>query len=304
MVASVPDAISSGLIEVPPDRVEVMTAQAGRRAGGATRAAEIVNAGLDQMRGATSPRLLLELLCAQVLLPGAASTSGRCWPGWSGWSPGSAGCPRGQPGASLDGRASSGCPAAPYAPAAPGPALHAASEGSAAPQASYPAAPAAPPFSGRMPRPVRYSSRLRPRQHRPQPAPSQSAPASAAPFQPASQAAPAPPAPRATVTTEAIQYGWDGVLQALMARRKVAWMVVRTASVVSLDEAVLTLQFPRPGCSSSSARRPARRPRSYKDAHDAILRAIEHVCERGPRTRDMGGTASTEEVGRAIAEAI
>jgi tartrate dehydrogenase/decarboxylase/D-malate dehydrogenase len=42
----------------------------------------------------------------------------------------------------------------------------------------------------------------------------------------------------------------------------------------------------------------------YKDAHDAILRAIELVCEHGPRTRDMGGTASTEEVGRAIAAAI
>jgi tartrate dehydrogenase/decarboxylase/D-malate dehydrogenase len=42
----------------------------------------------------------------------------------------------------------------------------------------------------------------------------------------------------------------------------------------------------------------------HKDAHDAILRAIEHVCEHGPRTRDMGGTATTEEVGRAIAAAI
>src|SRR6202011_438849 len=40
---------------------------------GLTRAAEIVSAGLDQMRGATSPRLLLELMCAQVLLPGAAT---------------------------------------------------------------------------------------------------------------------------------------------------------------------------------------------------------------------------------------
>jgi hypothetical protein len=49
------------------------------------------------------------------------------------------------------------------------------------------------------------------------------------------------------VTTEAIQDGWDGVLQALMARRKVAWMVVRTASVVSLVEGSLTLQFPKPG---------------------------------------------------------
>ena len=41
-----------------------------------------------------------------------------------------------------------------------------------------------------------------------------------------------------------------------------------------------------------------------QDAHDAILRAIEHVCEHGPRTRDMGGAASTEEVGRAIAAAL
>jgi DNA polymerase-3 subunit gamma/tau len=80
-----------------------------------------------------------------------------------------------------------------------------------------------------------------------QPAPFQSAPQPAqaqhAPQGPA-YAAPSPPAP---VTTEIIQYGWDGVLQALMARRKVAWMVVRTASVVSLVENVLTLQFPRPG---------------------------------------------------------
>jgi DNA polymerase III subunit gamma/tau len=49
------------------------------------------------------------------------------------------------------------------------------------------------------------------------------------------------------VTTETIQHGWDGVLQALMARRKVAWMVVRTASVISFQENSLTLQFPKPG---------------------------------------------------------
>src|SRR5437763_16222947 len=51
-----------------------MTAQA-RQSGLSqlTRAADIISAGLDQMRGATSPRLLLELLCAQVLLPGAGT---------------------------------------------------------------------------------------------------------------------------------------------------------------------------------------------------------------------------------------
>src|SRR5512139_707822 len=40
------------------------------------------------------------------------------------------------------------------------------------------------------------------------------------------------------------------------------------------------------------------------DAGEAIVKAIERVLLDGPRTRDMGGTAGTAEVGRAIAEAI
>jgi DNA polymerase-3 subunit gamma/tau len=39
-----------------------------------TRFAEIVHTGLIDMRGATAPRLLLELLCARMLLPGAVPT--------------------------------------------------------------------------------------------------------------------------------------------------------------------------------------------------------------------------------------
>src|SRR5215471_11409288 len=74
VLASVPDAITTGLLDVPPDRAEALTAQASRSGLAAlTRAAEIISAGLDQMRGATSPRLLLELMCAQVLLPAAAT---------------------------------------------------------------------------------------------------------------------------------------------------------------------------------------------------------------------------------------
>ncbi len=42
----------------------------------------------------------------------------------------------------------------------------------------------------------------------------------------------------------------------------------------------------------------------YPQAHDAIVKAIEHVTARGPRTADMGGNASTEEVGRAVADAL
>ena len=39
-------------------------------------------------------------------------------------------------------------------------------------------------------------------------------------------------------------------------------------------------------------------------AHDAIVAAIEQVLAQGPRTGDLGGTASTTEVGRAIADLI
>jgi tartrate dehydrogenase/decarboxylase/D-malate dehydrogenase len=42
----------------------------------------------------------------------------------------------------------------------------------------------------------------------------------------------------------------------------------------------------------------------HKDAEDAIVKAIERVLQEGPRTRDMGGTAGTEEVGKAIAAAL
>ena len=40
------------------------------------------------------------------------------------------------------------------------------------------------------------------------------------------------------------------------------------------------------------------------EAAASVVRAIEHVVQRGPRTRDLGGTATTAEVGRAIADAV
>jgi tartrate dehydrogenase/decarboxylase/D-malate dehydrogenase len=43
----------------------------------------------------------------------------------------------------------------------------------------------------------------------------------------------------------------------------------------------------------------------YRDMHDSLITAIEHVLrEGGHLTRDMGGTASTEQLGRAVREAI
>ena len=74
VLAAVPDAGETGLLDAPADRVERMRNQAAEFGQARlTRAAEVINAGLVEMRGATSPRLLLELMCAQVLLPAAAT---------------------------------------------------------------------------------------------------------------------------------------------------------------------------------------------------------------------------------------
>jgi DNA polymerase III subunit gamma/tau len=74
VLAAVPGAGQTGLLDMPADRLDRMTEQAGRFGQAElTRAAEIISEGLIQMRGATSPRLLLELVCAQILLPAASS---------------------------------------------------------------------------------------------------------------------------------------------------------------------------------------------------------------------------------------
>ncbi|MBB5120544.1 DNA polymerase III subunit gamma and tau [Streptomyces eurocidicus] len=72
ILAAVPDAVEKGLIDAPVDLVERMQAQASVfGAAELSRAADLVNEGLTEMRGATSPRLQLELICARVLLPAA-----------------------------------------------------------------------------------------------------------------------------------------------------------------------------------------------------------------------------------------
>ena len=74
VIDAVPDAGAKGLIDTPEDRLESMVGQA-QRLGGATlsRMAEVLHTGLVDMRGTTSPRLLLELMAARMLLPGVST---------------------------------------------------------------------------------------------------------------------------------------------------------------------------------------------------------------------------------------
>ncbi|HVE24319.1 MAG TPA: DNA polymerase III subunit gamma and tau, partial [Sporichthya sp.] len=77
ILAAMPDTAGTSIIDAPADAVERMRTQAGLFGQAElSRAADLVNTGLTEMRGATAPRLQLELICARVLLPGAGTGSG------------------------------------------------------------------------------------------------------------------------------------------------------------------------------------------------------------------------------------
>ncbi len=73
ILSAVPDAATKGLIDAPDDQLALMVIQA-EKLGTATvsRFAEVLHTGLVEMRGTTSPRLVLELMCARMLLPAAS----------------------------------------------------------------------------------------------------------------------------------------------------------------------------------------------------------------------------------------
>ena len=70
IVGAVEESASQILREIPEDQLQRMRAQASIiGTANLIRSADIVAAGLTQMRGATAPRLMLELICGRILLP-------------------------------------------------------------------------------------------------------------------------------------------------------------------------------------------------------------------------------------------
>ena len=72
IVGAVEESASQILREIPEDQLQRMRAQASIiGTANLIHSADIVAAGLTQMRGATAPRLMLELICGRILLPGS-----------------------------------------------------------------------------------------------------------------------------------------------------------------------------------------------------------------------------------------
>ncbi|SNS84073.1 DNA polymerase-3 subunit gamma/tau [Actinacidiphila glaucinigra] len=284
ILAAVPDAVEKSLIDAPADVVERMRAQAGVfGAAELSRAADLVNAGLTEMRGATSPRLQLELICARVLLPGAydderslqarldrlerrASAGGFAAPAGGPAAPvvefGEPLPPGGGPAAA---RAAMGGPARP-AEAAPAPAAASAPAPAPAPAAAPEPTPppAAPPAQApAAQRPGAWPSATAPGGgQRPGAWPtaaSAAAPAAASPAPAAPQAAaPVPAAPTAQPIGDAsrVHQMWPTVLDAVKRLRKVTWILLdQNARLVGFDGSTLQIGFDNPGARDSFANR-------------------------------------------------
>jgi DNA polymerase-3 subunit gamma/tau len=275
VLAAVPDAGQTGLLDIPADRLDRMRDQAaGIGQAQLTRAAETISAGLVEMRGATSPRLLLELMCAQVLLPPPDAEVQAL----------TARLDR------LERRIGSGDAddAAPRLASHPHPA-----EAAPAGPASRPAARTADAPGGSVGPTARPAAAAMADEgnSRETGSGAQSGPAAGSPggtgarrtAERTDQAAAASrPAGSGEADAGSILERWDAILEAVMRERKVAWILLRGATVDSLAGGVLTLRFAREGDAKGFA----------GGGHDrALAQVLQEMLGISPQIRSVVGAA-------------
>jgi DNA polymerase III subunit gamma/tau len=246
IVAAVPDASVSGLVDVPEDAAERLVTQAARFGRTElTRAAGVVADGLNDLKGTTAPRILLELICARLLLPGADDTTDGL----------AARIDR------LEMRLTMGAPAPPDAgeqqprPAPPGahPAAQAPAPAPAPADAPDPPDPAEPAGWGAPSTQPAGAQAPRPPEPAPQPAaapPAQPPSPTATPPAPAAEEAATAGAPRLTLVD--IRRLWPEILTKVGQRRRMAWILLsQHAQAIGLEGRRLTLGFNNPGAHAS-----------------------------------------------------
>ncbi|MFE8016363.1 DNA polymerase III subunit gamma and tau [Streptomyces antibioticus] len=250
ILAAVPDAAEKGLIDAPADVIERMQAQAGVfGAAELSRAADIVNEGLTEMRGATSPRLQLELICARVLLPAAYGDERSVM----------ARLDRIERGVNFSASAGAGMPTGAGMPAmgyVPGPDAHAGSAGAGAPTQGQVQAQAIPPGGGA----AAARAAVRGPAAGPSSSPSPSAPAPAP--QPVEPPAPAPtPAPAPAPTPEPAPGSWPTATPAGSggsgARRPGGWPTATPAGSGPRPPAPPATPAPTPAAPAAASSAPA-----------------------------------------------
>ncbi|PWN00824.1 DNA polymerase III subunit gamma/tau [Nocardioides silvaticus] len=220
IVSAVPDAPATGLIDVSADQGERLVAQAARFGRAElTRAADLVAAGLTEMRGATAPRLLLELICARVLLPAADHGTDGVLARLDRLERRMAITPPTQE-----------LPVPPAAPAAP-------------------AAPAPSTVEAATPEPEPVVEREPAQEPVVEPAPAPPSPAASAPTAPTAPTEPAAPGAMSLVEVRRL---WPDVIAATQRKRRVTWIhLTQNSQVVGFDGTTLTLGFNNAGARNS-----------------------------------------------------
>ncbi|MEU7037952.1 DNA polymerase III subunit gamma and tau [Streptomyces sp. NPDC046237] len=273
ILAAVPDAAEKGLIDAPVDVVERMQAQASVfGAAELSRAADLVNTGLTEMRGATSPRLQLELICARVLLPAAFDDERSLQARIDRLERGAAAAPpavftAGSPAPAMGYVPGPGAHT-PMAPPPPAPVEQAPAPQAAAPtpvqpqsapvQPVQPAQPVQPQPAAEGPRPGAWPGAATPGAPAPGAWPGASTPAPQAPA-PAPQAAPAAasaPAPTGDMAQGAAQVRnmWPSILDAVKNKRRFTWILLsQNAQVAGFDGTTVQLGFLNAGARDNFA---------------------------------------------------
>ncbi len=264
VLAHVPDAARGSMLDVGPEQGERLAAQAARfGAADLVRAAEVVATALGEIRGATAPRLLLELMCARVLLPAAddgvvgvqarldrierrlAIEGGR--PATEPPSVATTTTPPTEAAAPAPQPVRQPPPAPPREPA-PEPAAQPAPEPADSP------APATEPAASSAPAPESAAASEPPPVPEPEPAPA--APAAAVEAA-ASEHAPEPvPAPAASALGLVdVRRAWPDVVERTKSARRLAWSLLsQSAQVHALEGKTLTVAFVNAGSRDSFAR--------------------------------------------------
>ncbi|MBT8799279.1 DNA polymerase III subunit gamma and tau, partial [Microbacterium flavum] len=268
IIAATGEGASAVLRGLPADELERMSRQAA--AFGAerlSRIADLVVATLDDMTGATSPRLQLELLVARVLAAGVQV--------------------QGAPGAVAPAASAPAAAVTPPAPAASAPA--ASGPAASVPAASAPAAAPAPApaaaatdASAPLSTPARASVT-------PDSSARAESPTGAAP--PAESTPPAEPAPSGPVTLARMVEAWPEVLRTLEPVSRTSWMLATGATPIAYADEVLTLGFRSAGDVASFKKLAAGKGPS-EDLRGAILTVLGVRVRYVARHDDASGGGS------------
>ena len=221
---AVPEAGDKGLLDCPPEQLAAMARQVSSLGtAGLSRAADLFHAGLTEMRGTTSPRLLLELVCARILLPAASADDAALLTRLE----------------RLERRfdISDDVPAVtpkPVIHADSVPSAPAADRDKASVDQGRPVAPVAPSVPAPTQEPVPAA---------------QAWPAAAVPGGPEVEVAPPEPSPVSAggIDTGAMRLAWEAVMDAVKGLKRTTWAALMDAQVQDVDDKTLTLAFTRAG---------------------------------------------------------